>query len=144
MKLIRLNDYRAIAAFRFHIRQYLDFSNSAARSAGLDPKQYELLLAIKGLPEGTVATIGVVAEQLYLRHHSAVELVNRAEKRGFVRRSRISKGRTYVLVELTAKGERIINRVVALRLKELRRAGPVLVDILSTLAPTKKGRGVKR
>lgn len=136
MKQISSDDYRALAAFRYHIRKYLDFSNIAARSAGLEPKQYELLLAIRGLPEGALATVGILAEQLYLRHHSAVELVNRAEARGFVTRTRISTGRSYVLVELTPKGERTLNRAVALRLKELRRAGPVLAKILSTLGGT--------
>jgi DNA-binding MarR family transcriptional regulator len=134
MKHIDLDDYRGLAAFRYHIRGYLDFSNRAARGAGLEPKQYELLLAIKGMPEGAAATIGVVAEQLYLRHHSTVELINRAEERGFVRRNRVSSPRTYVLVRLTAKGERILNKAVALRLKEIRRAGPTLAKILSNLS----------
>jgi DNA-binding MarR family transcriptional regulator len=134
MKDIALDDYRALAAFRYHIREYLDFSNSAARSAGLEPKQYELLLAVKGLPDGEIATVGALAEQLHLKHHSTVELVNRAEERGFVRRRRISTGRTFVLVELTTKGDRTLNKAVALRLKELRKAGPLLAKILSNLS----------
>ena len=134
MKAITTNDYRSLAAFRYHIRKYLNFSDSAARSAGLEPKQYELLLAVKGGPEGMTATVGVLAEQLNLRHHSTVELVNRAEGKGLVRRRRFSIGRSYVMVELTAKGNRALKKAVALRLKELRRAGPLLAKILSDLS----------
>jgi DNA-binding MarR family transcriptional regulator len=134
MKRIATEDYRALAAFRYHIRKYVDFSNQAARSAGLEAKQYELLLAIKGLPADSLATVGMIAEQLYLRHHSAVELVNRAEARGLVRRSRISTGRSFVLVELTSKGDRMLNKAVALRLKELRKAGPALAQLLLKLS----------
>jgi DNA-binding MarR family transcriptional regulator len=134
MKPITTNDYRALAAFRYHIRKYLNFSDGAARSAGLEPKQYELLLAVKGVPEGMTATVGVLAEQLNLRHHSTVELVNRAEEKGLVHRRRFSIGRSYVMVELTVKGHRALNKAVALRLKELRRAGPLLARILSNLS----------
>ncbi|HYR86963.1 MAG TPA: MarR family winged helix-turn-helix transcriptional regulator [Terriglobia bacterium] len=137
MKRIATDDYRALAAFRYHIRKYLNFSDSAARSAGLEPKQYELLLAIKGVPEGVTATVGALAEQLDLRHHSTVELVNRAEEKALVRRRRFSIGRSYVMVELTSKGDRALNKAVALRLKELRRAGPLLANILSDLSTVK-------
>jgi DNA-binding MarR family transcriptional regulator len=138
MKTITIDDYRGLAAFRFHIRNYLNFSENAARAAGLEPKQYELLLAIRGLPEGLTASIGTLAEQLYLRHHSTVELVNRAETRGLVRRRRVANGRSYVMVELTAKGNRALNKAVALRLEDLRNAGPVLAEILGNLAKSSR------
>jgi DNA-binding MarR family transcriptional regulator len=126
----RNSRYRALAEFRYHIREYLHFSDQAAKLAGLDPKQYQLLLAVKGLPDDVSPTVSALAHQLRTRHHSTVELVNRAERNGLVRRSRSG---SYVLVQLTKKGERTLARVVDKRLRELRRAGPVLVKALQQL-----------
>jgi DNA-binding MarR family transcriptional regulator len=134
MKRIATDDYCALAEFRYHIRKYLQFSNSAAKAEGLEPKQYELLLAVKGLPDGATATVGAIAEQLALRHHSTVGLIDRAEAKGLVRRRRFSNTRSYVLIELTAKGDRALNRIVARRLTELRKAGPLLAEILNKLS----------
>lgn len=122
--------YRALAEFRYHIRQYLHFSDQAAKAAGLEPKQYQLLLAVRGLPDGVSPTVSALAHQLRTRHHSTVELVNRAERNGLVKRSR--KG-NYVMVRLTKQGERTLARVVDRRMKELRTAGPVLVKALQQL-----------
>ena len=123
-------EYRALAEFRYHIRRYLDFSEQAAKRAGLEPKQYQLLLAIKGLPEDLEPTVGSLAQQLHTRHHSTVELINRAENNGLVERSRSG---SYVLVQLTKRGERLLSRVVEQRLQELRVAGPTLVNALQQL-----------
>jgi DNA-binding MarR family transcriptional regulator len=124
------SDYRALAEFRYHIHRYLDFSDQAAKAAGLEPKQYQLLLAIKGLPEGVSPTVGILAERLHTRHHSTVELVNRAEANKLVERTRAG---SYVLVHLTKRGERVLERAVEKRLKQLRIAGPILVDALQQL-----------
>jgi DNA-binding MarR family transcriptional regulator len=130
---ISASTYQALAAFRYHIKEYLAFSDKAARAAGLEPKHYELLLAAKGLPEEDMATVGTIASLLHLRHHSTVELIDRAEGRGLVRRQRISNGRSYVLIEITAKGERLLAKAVAMRLRELRAAGPLLATTLASL-----------
>src|SRR5580765_1044539 len=82
-------DYRALAEFRYHIRRYLDFSDKAAKAAGIEPKQHQLLLAIRGLSQNGAPPVGTLAEQLRLRHHSAVELINRAERNDLVARSRV-------------------------------------------------------
>src|SRR4051794_27362210 len=126
MKAISEIDYRSLAAFRYHIRKYLAHSENAARSAGLEPRQYELLLALSSLSDGETPTIGALAEQLHLRHHSTVELVNRAEERGLVRRKRMKENRNFVLVEITEKGTRSLDKVLSGRVKELRAAGPTL------------------
>jgi DNA-binding MarR family transcriptional regulator len=123
-------EYRALAEFRHHIRRYLEFSDELAKKAGLEPKQYQLMLAIKGLPEGLEPTVGVLAHQLGIRHHSAVELADRAEKNGLVERVRTG---TFVFVHLTKQGERILARGVEARLEELRVAGPILVKALQKL-----------
>jgi DNA-binding MarR family transcriptional regulator len=138
MKGISEIDYRSLAAFRYHIRKYLAHSENAARSAGLEPRQYELLLALRALSDGERPTIGALAEQLHLRHHSTVELVNRAEQKDLVRRKRMAENRSYVLVEITSKGARALDKVLGDRLKELRAAGPTLAKILADLSGTRK------
>lgn len=102
----------------------------------MEPKQYQLLLAIKGLPEDGEPTVGALAEQLHLRHHSTVELINRAERKQLVERSRIG---TRVLVHLTSKGSRVLARSVEERLQELRIAGPILVKALQGLINNSRG-----
>ena len=87
-RTVKDSDYRALADFRYHIQGYLDFSDQAAKAAGFEPKQYQLLLAIKGLPEDVNPTVDVVAERLHIRHHRAVELVNRGEADTLVERTR--------------------------------------------------------
>jgi DNA-binding MarR family transcriptional regulator len=129
-QIVSDSEYRALAEFRHHIRRYLDVSDQLAKKVGLEPKQYQLLLAIKGLPEGTEPTIGALAHQLRIRHHSAVELADRAERNGLIERVRTG---TYVFVHLTKQGERILARAVEERLEELRVAGPVLVNALRKL-----------
>ena len=123
-------DYRALSEFRYHIRRYLEFSDQAAKARGIEPRQYQLLLAIRGLPEDCEPTIGVLAEQLGVRHHSAVELVDRTEGNNLVRRRRIG---TRVHVRVTSKGQRLLARAMEDRLLELRDAAPVLVKALQQL-----------
>jgi DNA-binding MarR family transcriptional regulator len=134
-------EYRALAEFRHHIRKYLDFSDQLAKKLGLEPQQYQLMLAIKGLPEGIDPTIGALAHQLQIRHHSAVELADRAEKNGLIERDRTG---TYVFLHLTKQGERILARAVEERLEELRVAGPLLVKTLQKLINSNKMPEKKR
>src|SRR5215831_17109845 len=94
----------AQAEFRYEIRRFLHFSEMAARRAGLHPQQYQLLLAIRGLPREHEPTIGHLAERLQLQHNSAVELINRAERRGLVMRADDRQDRRQVRVHLTNKG----------------------------------------
>jgi DNA-binding MarR family transcriptional regulator len=135
---ITLADYRALAEFRYQIHRYLGLSDEAARSAGLLPGQYRLLLIAKGLPEGIEPTIGNLAERLGLRHHSTVELVDRLEQRGLIYRERSEHHRSFVFVRITPKGERLLHKLVISRKKELQKAGPILVKALNIL--TKKGK----
>jgi DNA-binding MarR family transcriptional regulator len=135
MRLVRQDaitdsEYRALAEFRHQILRYLDFSDQLAKQLGLEPKQYQLMLAIKGLPEGSEPTIGVLAHQLQIRHHSAVELADRAEGNGLIERVRTGP---YVFLHLTKQGERILARAVEERLEDLRVAGPLLVKALQRL-----------
>jgi DNA-binding MarR family transcriptional regulator len=128
--VVKDSDYRSLAQFRHHIRRYLEFSDHAARAAGIEPQQYQLLLALRGLPDNETPTVGGLSKQLRVRHHSTVELVDRAERNGLVTRTRSG---SVVIVGMSRKGERLLERVVAKRLQELRVAGPALVDALRKL-----------
>src|SRR5260370_13639324 len=81
-------EYRALAELRYLIRKFVGEGDAAARAAGLEPQQYQLLLALRGLPEGEEATIRTLADRLALKHHSAVELIDRLEGHGYWRPSR--------------------------------------------------------
>jgi len=135
-------EFRALAEFRYQIRIFLNGSEEAARGAGLEPQQYLLLLALRGLPLGSVASIRQLAERMQLRHHSVVELVNRLEKRALLRRERSRTDRRQVIVSLTPRGEKILTRLAKQRIAELRTAAPVLVRALAAVirSTNKSGR----
>lgn len=127
------DEYRALAEFRYRIRVFLNGSEQAARAKGLEPQQYLLLLAVRGLPLGREASIRELAERMQLRHHSVVELVDRLERRLLLRRERSRVDRRQVLVHLTPRGERILLRLAKQRLDELRTAAPALVRALNAI-----------
>ena len=130
---ITIADYRALAEFRYQIRRFLHFSEQTARSFGIEPQHHQLLLAVKGLPEGKKATIGELAERLQIQHHSTVELVDRLSERGFVERKRDDEDQRRVLVCLTPQGEEALRNLATTALAELRVTGPVLVNALQVL-----------
>jgi DNA-binding MarR family transcriptional regulator len=81
---ISQTDYETLARFRHALRVFQRFSEDAARAAGLTPAQHQLILAVKGWAGDERPTIGEVADVLQLKHHSAVELVQRAAAAGLV------------------------------------------------------------
>jgi len=127
------NDYRSLAEFRYQIRRFLRFSESAAREAGINPAQHQLLLALRGIPSGTAPSVGNLAKRLLLRHHSTVELVDRLERRGLVRRAPGGVDRRQVLIEITAKGESLLERLTLIHRAELRSGGTSLMRALLLL-----------
>jgi DNA-binding MarR family transcriptional regulator len=129
-KAISHPDYQSLAELRHHIRRFLHFSEKAARGAGLEPRQHQLMLALKGLPPGTRPRIGELAERLQIQHHSMVELVNRLEARGYVRRKRAPNDRREVLLALTPKGEKVLRSLTLYHRDELRTTGPELLAAL--------------
>jgi DNA-binding MarR family transcriptional regulator len=130
MEKLTLSDYESLAELRYQIRRFLHFSEQAAREAGLEPRQHQLLLALKGLPKEVRPRISELAERLQIEHHSAVELVNRLAAGGYVRRRRAGVDRREVLLGLTAKGERILRELSLHHKGELRQQGPDLVQAL--------------
>ena len=123
-------DFEALARFRFGIRRYLRFSEEAVRGHGLTPQQYQLLLALKGFPGREWATVGELAERLQLRHHSTVELVNRAQGQELVDRAAHPDDARVVRVVLTSQGEQVLGELSALHRDELSRMRSVLAPPL--------------
>jgi DNA-binding MarR family transcriptional regulator len=132
-KSMSSDEFRALAEFRYQIRQFLNGSEQAARSAGLEPQQYLFLLALRGLPAGRTATIRELAERMQLRHHSAVEMANRLERQQLLRRERSRTDRRQVILHLTPRAEKILSRLARQRIAELRTAAPALVRALTAV-----------
>ena len=130
---LRDADYRALARFRHLIRRFLAFSEEAARGSGLQPQQHQLLLAVKGLPEGTAPTVGALAWQLQLRHHSVVELADRLARLGFAVRRRNPMDHREVWIGITPKGQRVLRKLSVIHREELRRAAPELLPAFAVL-----------
>jgi DNA-binding MarR family transcriptional regulator len=133
-------DYQALAELRHQIRRFLHFSEQAARRAGLEPRQHQLMLSLKGLPPGMRPSIGELSQRLLIEHHSAVELVNRLAKGGYVERERDGKDRRAVLVSLTRKGEKILRDLSLDHRAELRVQGPALTTALRRTIQISKNR----
>ena len=126
-------DFRALADFRYQIRRFLHFSEEAAGEEGLEPQQHQLLLAIRALDDGAGPAIGALAEHLFIRHHSAVGLVDRLEEHRLVVRARSGPDRRLVRVKLTPAGELKLHRLSQAHRTELRKSGPRLVETLDAL-----------
>ncbi len=141
---IKLSDYQALAQFRYQIRRFVRFSEEAARQAGVEPQHHQLMLAIKGKPDGDEPRIAYLAERLQIQHHSAVELVDRLVKKGLITRTRGEEDRREVYVQLTARGEHLLGELTVHTRAELRSAAPALVAILRKLTANERGSGQLR
>jgi DNA-binding MarR family transcriptional regulator len=136
---ITSREYRALAELRYRIRHFLRQGDEVALAAGLEPQQYLLLLTVRGLPEDKEATIRNLADRLALKHHSTVELVDRLEQRGYVRRCRSRDDRRSVLVSLLPRGERVLEDVARHRINELRSHGRQLARAIEELLEPTRG-----
>lgn len=126
-------DYIALAEFRHEIRRFLNFSERTARAAGLEPQQHQALLALKRLSATGSSTVGDLARRMFLRHHSTVELADRLEKRGLIRRRPGALDRRQVILELTSRGNRALEKIVSRNQAELQTAGPLLIKALRAI-----------
>lgn len=123
--------YESLAGLRRALRAFLNFSRDAAVAAGIPPQQHQALLAIKGYPGRERVTVGELAEFLQLKHHSAVGLVDRLGRQGWVRRV---KDHRHVHVSLTRSGEALVQRLSAAHLEELRERVPELLRLLAGMS----------
>jgi DNA-binding MarR family transcriptional regulator len=131
---IRLDStlYEGLAGFRSILRRFLAFSEAATREAGVTPGQYQALLVIKVYPTGAIM-IRELAGQMLLQHHGAVQLVDRLVRMGLVARRQSTTDRRSVLVILTAKGSKLLERLASAHSKELLRHEPLLAESLRRL-----------
>jgi DNA-binding MarR family transcriptional regulator len=138
MKKLTLADYQALAEFRYQIRKFLHFSDAAIEAKGLERSQYQLMLAIKGMPDARRPRIRDLASRMLIQHHSAVELIDRLEAGGYVRRERGQDDRREVLLALTPKGERVLGQLAVHHHEELQNAAPALVGALRRVTRQKR------
>lgn len=114
------SEYEALSEFRYQLRRFLHFSEQAARSGGLTPLQYQLLLHVQGFPGRNWATVGELAERLQMKPHGTVALISRCEESGLVRRQTGTIDRRQVEIRLLPAGEKILERLAGLHKTELR------------------------
>jgi DNA-binding MarR family transcriptional regulator len=133
---MRESDYAALAQFRYQLRTFLAFSEAAAQHAGLTPQQHQALLAIKGFGGSAAVSIGDVARFLLIRHHTAVELMDRMAKLKLIAREADPRDARRVLVKLTARGEQKLRSLSRIHLDELRAATPALSRVLRSFRST--------
>jgi DNA-binding MarR family transcriptional regulator len=114
-----------------------------ARNAGLQPQQYQLLLAIKGLPEGSVPRVSILAERMQLNHNTLVELAERCEARNLITRTRSVSDRRQVTLAITPHGEVVLRQQSSVSRKELSTIGPVLFESLRRLTEVNRVREQK-
>lgn len=126
-------EYEMLAAFRYALRQFLRFSETAARQAGITPQQHQAILAIVGFPGQDQITVSELAERLQIRHHSAVGLVDRLVAQDLVMRESGEEDRREVYVSLTPQGNDILAQLSATHRQELRRIGSQLHLLLEQL-----------
>src|SRR5262245_55936142 len=101
-------DYQALAGFRFQLRRFISFSEQAARQVGLEPRQHQLLLALRGLPADVEPSVQTLAERMVLRHNTVVELIDRLELADLVKRERAREDKRRARIAITPRGETLL------------------------------------
>lgn len=120
-------NYKLMAEFRYQIRRFLRFSEDTARAGGLEPQQYQFMLALKGLTADVRPRVGEIAERLQIQHHSTVELVDRLARRGLIKRRRSDSDRREVILELTPRGDKVVQELALRHWAEYREMAPDLI-----------------
>ena len=126
-------EYETLAAFRYALRRFIHFSEEAARAAGITAQQYQALLAIKGFPGREKVTVGELAERLQLRHHSAVGLIDRLVTEKLAVRAASEADRRKVVIQLTGRGQNVVQKIAALHRSQLKQIGPEISELLGRL-----------
>lgn len=121
---------RTLADFRYEMRRFYRFSEQAVLSAGLQPRQYQLLLQVAAAPARIRVTIAYIAERLGLKHNSTVELVDRSEAEGLVTRSEDASDRRRTILRVTRKGHQLLSKLAGQHAQELNEAAPRLIHAL--------------
>jgi DNA-binding MarR family transcriptional regulator len=130
----------AVAEFRHHLRAFLRFSEVAAEEAGLRAQQYQLLQVV-GAAGDEAPTIAYVANRLFLRHNSVVELVDRTEQQGLLEREVDANDQRRILLHLTKRGEELLAALVVVHMEQLKQWGPQMIDVLRKVTGEGDGTG---
>ncbi len=124
--------YEGLAKFRYALRQFLAFSEAETHEAGVTPQQYQALLVIKTHPEGAIM-VRELADQMLLQHHGAVQLIDRLVRAKLVERRQPPTDRRSVLVTMTHKGAKLLERLACNHIRELLKHEPLLAESLRRL-----------
>src|SRR5262245_49062099 len=146
---LRDGEYVALAEFRYQLRRFSRHMEEQVRNLGVNPQQYQVILAVRGLPREQAPTVGCLAERMQLNHNSMVELVDRCEQAGLLRRTRSDADRRQVTLAITGQGEALLRKLGRAAREELRTSGPSLVRAVQRLikgahrthSRTRNGRG---
>ena len=134
-------DYAQLAAFRHALRGFLRFSDAAAAEEGLTAQHYQAMLVLRGCPEERRVTINDLAQQLFIRHNSAVGLVDRLAQERLIVREPSSTDRRKIELRLTGRGREVLAKLAAMHRRELQRIGPILKVFFAELSrPVRAGR----
>lgn len=127
------HEYTLLAAFRYALRGFMHFSESAAEGIGLTVQHYQAILVVRGCPEDRRVMISDLAQQLFIRHNTAVGLVDRLHQQGLIVRQPSPTDKRKVYLRLTAKGDQVLERLASVHREELRRIGPQLGELLQQI-----------
>lgn len=133
---LEASEYRQLASFRYALRSFLRFSEAAAEEVGLTAQHYQALLAVCATADGHL-TINDLAKQLFIRHNSAVGLVDRLAGQDLVSREPSPADGRKVILRLTSKGDRVLEKLAEVHREELRRIGPQLEALLHEITGPK-------
>jgi DNA-binding MarR family transcriptional regulator len=132
-----------LAEFRFQLRRFLSFSESVSESRGIPAQQYQLLQVVAAVPLGQETSISYIAERMMVRHNSAVELVDRAEKSGLVRRVSDESDHRRSLLEITELGGEVLTELIGKHLSEIEANGSEIKRALEKLLDPRPGTNRK-
>jgi DNA-binding MarR family transcriptional regulator len=130
---LRDEEFKQLASFRYALRQFLHFSETATARVGLTGQQYQAMLVVRSWGGRAPVTINDLARQLLIRHNSAVGLVDRLCTQELLARARVADDRRKVRLRLTAKGEKLLGRLASVHRVKLRRIGPDIYRVLAEL-----------
>ena len=130
---LRTVDYARLAAFRQALRGFLRFSEEAAAQAGLSTQHYQAMLILRARLGGDGVTINDLARELFIKHNSAVGLVDRLVAEGLVSRVPSQADRRKVELSLSPRGRHVLSKLAAMHRAELERIGPVLEQLIAAV-----------
>jgi DNA-binding MarR family transcriptional regulator len=126
---VTAEEYRALAEFRFRLRQLFHACEQRCTAHGITSQQYALMLAIKGHETcPRQLTVTEAAQRLQMSPQAASLLIDRAERRGLTSKRLDGVDRRYVLLELTPLGKSILQQITVDNRNEVSEYAHQLLD----------------